>query len=811
MIGFQIDSEFLDLPQDRQIELNRNSPFFQQDGFIVEDYTLPITFPNTPKNRRLLGWPHIVENATRLRPRWQCTLFYNGVPRLRGELRTQRPINARSISMNFVSGISAIGEDIRDRSIQEIIDEEITIHSLTITKTITLDIVPALSERYAIRINGVEYTGTDTADLVQAINDDTDATVLASHTSNQLTITNDLTGEFSPLKVEAPEDVYFVLNSGTPAWMNTYRQAYIDWVESYQGLLRGSLPLRIGTFANFDKFFEEEAPLKDFPIVNYTDDDGFLTSRLQANSINRPEIYNGNSLAPMVTLRWVLLQVAEYYEITIVAPMIDQDDVFFHNWTLDRPIDYFGDKKLILFERSFNIRQLVPDLKVNDLIKALQIGFNAVVTYDSRTRTLTFANRQPAIRERSYIDITDDCTPPSNVSLSVKKGIRFKLAEDRDDRLDTDIDRPVDFIVDEGERDILLGFGTPPMRDHEDKGYWPSATFLATYTAAIRQAPSEKFSFRLARYVESFGVNLIDSRPFFLTGDDGLIATHWQDALVLENDPVFIENQWLMTREQAFNLDWGQKWRIDRSDFLLQKFNVTLMANGMAMSDCTFIRVPTFQQAAPVSLTLNWYGLPSSLICEKNEAGLNNGNAYYEYLYEVDDTNIPGVPTGRVKPNAQDDPDFIAPAQNLDFCPLAQPTYQTGMLYITMTPVMESNASTITINGVVYNQPNSFVIAKRPPYPYVMPEEGTTLSFYAVNNTSERDGTSYKIYKYTVRAYTGTTLTKTLTVTVFPSNVVQTDFGDSSSPIFRTLFFNTASGDFDRAEYNRLIIDLEII
>lgn len=814
MIGFEIEGEFLDLPEDRQIELNRNSPFFQQDGFIVEDYTLPVTFPNTPKNMRMLGWPHIVENADRLRPRWQCTLFYNGVPRLRGEMRAQRPINSRSISLNFVSGISAIGEDIKDRSIREIVDEEIAIHALTITKTITLDIVPALSERYALRINGTDYEGVDTNALVQAINNDIDATVLASHISNQITITNGTTGEFEPMKVEAPEDVYYVLLSGTPAWMTPYRQAYIDWVETYQGLLRGPESLRIGTFANFDKFFEEEAPLKDFPIVNFSDDDGFLTNRLQADNLNRPQIYNGNSLAPMVTLRYVLTQIATYYDITITAPMIDEDDVFFHNWTLDRPIEYFGQKKLILFERSFNMRQLVPELKVNDLIKALQVGFNARVDYDSRTRTLSFVNRQNAIRERSYIDITDDCTPPAHVSLSVKKGLRFKLREDTGNTLDTDIDRPEDFIVDEGEREISVGFGTPPMRTHTGKGYWPSATFLANYTAAIRQGPSENFTFRLARYTEAFGINFIDSRPFFWSGVDGLIATHWQDAIILENDPVYIENQWLMTREQAFNLDWGQKWRIDRSDFLIQKFNVTLMANGMAMSDCTFIRVPTFVQAAPPApVTLNWYGVESSRICEKDANGLNTGNAYFEYLYEQDDTETPGTPTGRVKPNAVGDPDFISPAENLTFCPVdaGGAGYQIGSLYITMTPIMENNPSTIKLNGVTYNQPNSFVIAKRPPYPYVMPAGGTALTFIAQNNTTGRWGQPEQVYKYTAKSYIGNTLTKTLSVTVYPGNIVKTDFGDSNSEIFRSLFFNTAEGSFDPANYNRLIIELEII
>ena len=113
MIGFQINGEFLDMPADPSVDLQRQSPFFQFEGIIQEDYTLPIAFPNTPKNKRIFDFPHIIENANRIKPRWTATLFYNGVPRLKGEIRAKSPINKDVITANFVAGLSLIGSDVK--------------------------------------------------------------------------------------------------------------------------------------------------------------------------------------------------------------------------------------------------------------------------------------------------------------------------------------------------------------------------------------------------------------------------------------------------------------------------------------------------------------------------------------------------------------------------------------------------------------------------------------------------------------------------------------------------------------------------
>jgi hypothetical protein len=800
MIGFQINGEFLDLPENPSVELNRNSPIFQQDGFVVEDYTLPITFPNTPKNSRLLGWPHIVENAARLRPKWTCIMWYNGVPRLKGELRAKKPINTRSISANFVKGISQIGEDLKERSLRDIIDESITIHSLNITKSIILNWIPATSARCAIIINGVSFEGVDMDELVSNINADTELTATASNSSNQLTITSDISGEFEPFQVDIPEDSDYVMLAGTPSWLNSYKTAYENYVAEHVGSGRFLKAVRFGTFANFFQS-DEEFPLKLYPVGNLYGPDGFAVNVVKADLYNNPITNNINSMAPMVTLKYVLEKIAEHYDITIDFPALDPDDVFFHSFTLDRPINFLGSKKLILFERSFSLNQLVPDIKINDFLKALQIGSNSQMKFDGDARILSITNRGEIMETREYLDITEHCALATDIQLSTKRGLKFALAKDGGDTIDTATVYPVDYIIGEGEREITVGFGTAPMKDHEMQNYWPGYFSYGTtpnYTVAIKQTFESNFSFRIVRYKEeTFKDPYLESTPFLWEGDNGLFETYWKSSVEMENNPVTIVTRWLMTREQAFNLDWEQKLRIDRNDFLLKSFNVSLQRNGLSMAECQFIKVPFFSVIEKPVITYAWRGVESSKYCERTIINWkefeNNGNAGYYYIEQyIVET---GEATGTVKFNSSSDPDYIAPFEDLDMCPLNIGTADIGKLYISSEAPLSTN-DRVYINNVEYDFSNF-------PYPHTMGDY-TAVRVEFSNNTTDT-------FKFTVKSLVGNTITNTKTLTVYPGNVVNTDFGKQTSSVFRSLSFTTLLGDFDKGDWNRLQIVREII
>lgn len=795
MIAFSINDEFLDMPSDPSVQWQRTSPFFQFEGFNREDFTFPIAFPNTPKNKRIFDFPHIVENASRLRPKWTATLWYNGVPRVKGEIRAKSPINERVITANFVAGLSLIGDDVKERKLSEIIDETETIHTLTVIKSVD---IRHFSGDFAIRINGTEYSGTDLSDLASVINADTGNGVAASANvpASVLTITSDTAGEFVPLHIQTPSNSVW-LNSALalrPTWLTTYRNEYITYLSGFIGSARLTKKIRYGTFANLDGYQNAEKPLKAWPVVNYWSGGDFVPndfSNLDDNFNLGP--INNTSLAPMLTLKAMLEFIETYYSMTIQFFALNDDDVLFHNWTIDRPTKIWNDQSLIFFERSFNLNQLVPDITVNELIKALQAGFNAEATFDPDTRVLTIAHRQPSITARTYQDITTSCSIPQDIQLAEQKGVRFALLEFSEDKSENLTLSPSDYLVDEGERTIRAGFGAPGMRNHTGLGDYPQNAALTT--AMINQPQNAKFGLRFARYIDDANTPYIDSRPFLWEGEDGLILTYWEDSIQIENNPVTIKNTWLMPRNQVFATEWGKIWRIDRNDYLLKEFSVQLRTNEVSAADCTFVRRPFFVDGSePEPRATAWRVLASSLRCEKNASNVNTGVAIYDYLeqYYTDDDTATGV----TKLNIFGDPDYVAPATNLTACPVLTPEYAFGNLYIIVNPDITSNEEKIRINSIEYRMrrgvPNAF------PYPYVM---GSITNVEVVVASNPKN----KVFQWRVQVYQNTAKVYDETRTVGPNNAVFPALeGVGGNETQRTFYLGDTY--FDETKYNRLII-----
>lgn len=794
MISFAINGEFLDLPPNPSVELKRFSTLFQFEGFVQDDYTFPIAFPSTPKNRRIFDFPHIVENAARLRPKWEAVLFYNGVPRLKGEIRAKSPINAKVITGNFVAGLGLIGEDIRKRKLAELIDETVTIHELEVTKSIVL--IFSLSANYSLTINGREY-GEDTfTALLDAINADSGADFTASGVAGVMTVTLDSIGEFLELHVETAEGsgIQVLGGSTRPLWLTEYRDAYIDFVDDHLGDARADKKVRFGTYGNLNGYGTSAKSLKRWPVVNYISSGDLRMNDFRdgAAGADGAEMDNITSLAPMLTVQAMLTAIEEVYGISISFFALNPDDVLFHPWTLDRAQKFFNEEQLILLERSFNLNQLVPDITVNDFLKALQIGFNAETAFDPEIRTLTISHRQPQIIARAYEDITLACSPPSDVQLPVQRGIRFTYEVATPDTIpDMDI-RPTDYLVDEGERTISAAWGAAGMRNHTSKSDWPQDAAL--FTALVNMPADAKFPLRFARYVDHIDTPFIDASPFLWNGLYGLIATYWSQSMEFENSPVTIRNTWLMPRNEIFAPRWGQRWRIDRSDFLLQEFSVGLLTNQVTVSDCVFVKLPAFAEGSPTPLNLGWRVLASSFECTKDGEGMNTGEAFYRFLeqYNIDTDAVTGV----TKINIDTDPDYVAPAENLVSCPVSFGGYLPGNLYITMDPALTSPDEKIVINGTEYNLRSG---SGTFPYPYAMGE---------ITDVGVIIAGIYGVYNWTVSVYVDHDKVYENTRTVGPQNAGPPGT-EQINLTYRTI--NLSDSLFDELKVNRIIITREAI
>lgn len=785
MIAFSINGEFLDMPADPTVSWSRTSPFFQFEGFNREDFTLPIAFPNTPKNKRIFDFPHIVENGSRLRPKWTAVLWYNGVPRTIGEIRAKSPINKNVITANFVAGLSLIGDDVKERKLSEVIDEEIEIHDQTIYKAIT--VLFGVDPVFKITINGNSYDEANLADLITAINADPAANYTASGVSGVMDIVMDDPGEFIPFHVELDPNINAGLSSVLPTWLILYNEAYVDHVTEHLGVGRLTKKVRFGTYGNKTQIASTQ---KAWPIVNYIAGAELVPNTFGTIPDGNTEINNQTSLAPMLTVKAMLEAIETYYGITINFFALDEDDVLFAPATIDVPVKFFNDESLILFQSTYNLSQLCPDITVNEFLKALQIGYNAFITYDPELKVLDISHRQPSITARPYEDITVKVAEPSDIQLAIQKGIRFALQSDSRDKVTDASFTPADFLVDEGERVIQAAFGTYGMRTHTARADWPQDAALLTVWCEIPY--DTKFPLRLARYVDG-DEPYLDSRPFLWTGVDGLIATYWEDSISLENNPVTVKTTWLMPRNDIFATRWGQRWRIDRNDFLLKEFSVQLRNNGVSTADCTFVRLPTFVEgSAPPPPDTAWRVLPSSLRCLRDANNINTGEAFYDFLEEYfTETDLA---TGVTKLNAPSDPDYVAPVENLVACPVSFGGYTSGNLYIIMNPAINSNEEKVRINGTEYtlrtSGPNPF------PYPVVM---GATTQVDIVTASNPKN----RVYLWKVEVYQNMDKVFEATRTVGPNNQgpAGTEFINLT---YRTI--NLADSLFDELKINRVII-----
>jgi len=779
------------MPADPSVDLQRQSPLFQFEGFNQEDYTLPIRFPNTPKNKRIFDFPHIVENASRLRPKWDAVLYYNGVPRLKGEIRAKSPINKDIITANFVAGLSLIGADVKERKLSEIIDETINIHDQTIYKS--MEVIFRVSGTYKIKINGNGYDETVFSSLITAINTDPLANYTASGSSDILLVTMDDPGEFIPFSIEAADESNAGILGGSlrPLWLTDYQDAYKDFVTDHLGASRLDKKVRIATYGNRVGFGAAEKSAKAWPIVNYIADSDLIVNDYQDGaSVDGKEIDNQTSFAPMLTVRALLEAIETYYGITINFFALNEDDVLFSPWTLDVPTKFFNGQSLILWERNFNLNQLVPDITVNDFLKALQVGFNAFITFDPDLKILTISHRQPSITARPYEDITLKVSEPSDIQLAVQKGLRFALQDDGRDKV-TDLDLSTsDFLVDEGERTIQAGFGTYGMRLHTDKSDWPQDAALLTIWVEI--GADVKFPLRFARYIDSTEPYL-DARPFLWEATGGLIESYWSDSISFENNPVTIQNTWLMPRNDVFDTRWGQRWRIDRNDYLLRNFSVGMKNNGVSAADCTFVRLPSFVDgAAPEPPATAWRVLESSLRCERDANNINTGQTIYDFLEQY--TTGDDLPTGVTKLNAPADPDYIAPVEDFAACPVAFGGYTSGNLYIIMNPALTSSEEKVKINGVEY----TLLTSGSNPFPYPHPMgSGTQVAVVTASNPKE------KVFLWKVEVYQNADKVGEFTRTVGPNN--QGPPGTEAINLtYRTI--NLGTSLFDPLKINRVII-----
>jgi hypothetical protein len=124
MLGISINGEFLDLAPGTATQLERTSPFFNSDD-LAEEYSLPFTFPYTPKNARLLGLPNHYYTR-RIRQRIEAKMYDNNSFAYIGELIIEtadlnvNDIGKSKINGYFTTGVSTFFQQVKNKKLKDL-------------------------------------------------------------------------------------------------------------------------------------------------------------------------------------------------------------------------------------------------------------------------------------------------------------------------------------------------------------------------------------------------------------------------------------------------------------------------------------------------------------------------------------------------------------------------------------------------------------------------------------------------------------------------------------------------------------------
>ena len=74
-------TDYLDMMPGTVLNMENFTPLFDED-LSAGEFSLPVEFPWTEKNRRLLGFAERIQNFDDLQPYWVCDVYDNGFPEL---------------------------------------------------------------------------------------------------------------------------------------------------------------------------------------------------------------------------------------------------------------------------------------------------------------------------------------------------------------------------------------------------------------------------------------------------------------------------------------------------------------------------------------------------------------------------------------------------------------------------------------------------------------------------------------------------------------------------------------------------------
>lgn len=620
MIGIRIDDEFLDVPPDVKIQVSLNNPILNEDTNLSKgSFSLPFDVPgeeNSPKNSAILGNPDVLENMEGFR-KVDAQLLVDGNLFKKGKLIV-REAQEGKISTNFNFGLSTISEEFKTKKVREIISQTITIDSANHPKKVYLKAGALAANPYSITVNGRVYEAATVSALATAINADVtepraSATYVTSGTTPlgvaqpfiEISAYTNPNDPLSPLHVDYDGDNG---NSSTgfvwyiePMDLTAYNTAFSDFMDDYNTDPYPSDAIRFPALFN-DSFTGQglllsyyggytDGGVKATNYVNMRWQFGFLTNSADYGAgINVPfKVLNRNSIQPFLRMKWVLDKIAEYFNFEWEGNWFDSDvtNMLIDNAAaLDAPLDYIGKTKFVFWRRSFDLAELIEDVTVVDLLKALQSRYNLGVYFNERTGRVRVMKRESTALQVVDEDITPQAGRIKSRTDLRLAGVRLVTPKDETDEYSA----ADEYTVGDPELTVETKLGALQQEFTGTIG-GGAGDVTGPYK---RQNFSEKFKLRVFYYKGLYdngtfiypkaGINALNYNEAW-SGANGLYAERWQYWIY------FAMRRRAITLPVAFyfqdlrNFDFELLKRFDRKQFLVKSINADITNSGVMVSE----------------------------------------------------------------------------------------------------------------------------------------------------------------------------------------------------------------------------------
>ncbi|MDJ1500453.1 hypothetical protein [Xanthocytophaga agilis] len=128
MIAFQILDEFLDIEPSSSFTIKSANPMFSDDS-IPGMLTYPFTVTNTPKTRRLLGFPNLVASENLVGNQVDSICWLGGLVYKVGKI-VVRGANSKKFQLNFQSDAGDVQTKVKNSSLRDLLKQEFSFTSV---------------------------------------------------------------------------------------------------------------------------------------------------------------------------------------------------------------------------------------------------------------------------------------------------------------------------------------------------------------------------------------------------------------------------------------------------------------------------------------------------------------------------------------------------------------------------------------------------------------------------------------------------------------------------------------------------------